>query len=106
MNYTLGTQIPADIYFYNALGVKYCAVGVLENKVTIGKMMKYLYEGMHKMSIEKHYLPLVRKRQLFVEYNMQIYYELGSDDEGLEEYGWRSYKNIRSVIPIEHYKYI
>lgn len=43
MNYTLGTQIPADVYFFNSLGVKYCAVGVLENKVTIGKMMKYLY---------------------------------------------------------------
>lgn len=102
MNYMLGTQIPADIYFYNALGIKNCAVGVLENKLTIGKMMKYLYEGMHKMSIEKiekHY-PLTRKRQLFAEYNMQMYYEVGSDDEGLEELGWRSYKNIRSVIPI------
>ena len=43
MSYLLGTQIAADIYFYNILGVKYCAVGALENKMTIGKMMKYLY---------------------------------------------------------------
>lgn len=68
--------------------------------MTIGKMMKYLYEGMHKMSIEKHYLPLVKNRQLFVDYNQKIYYELGEDYEDLETFGWRSYKNIRSVIPI------
>ena len=106
MNYTLGTQIPADIYFYNSLGVKYCAVGALENKVTIGKMMKYLYEGMNKMSIEEHYLPLAKHRQAVVEYNQKIYYDLGDDDERLEEIGWRSFKNIRSVVPNERYQYI
>lgn len=58
---------------------------------------------MNKMSIEEHYIPLPPNKRSLVSYNKQIYYDFDEDDELLEVIGWRSYRNIRSVIPIDQY---
>jgi hypothetical protein len=55
MSYNLSRQIYGNIYFYNTVGVKYSIIGAIESRLSLPKMINYLYLGIKKIAVEEEY---------------------------------------------------